>query len=751
MSRSSVIRVFVGAASLWLVSASFAQQVCLPAPRLLTVMPMGGKVGTEVEVTISGENIDEATELLFSTPKITAKAKFAAEGKVEPNKFVVTIAPDAPRGVYDARVMTRLGVSAARAFSVGTMEEIVRTKPNNSLQTALEIKPGSVCNAVMTRRAIDFYAFAGTKGKRVIVDCAAVGIDSKLLPVLTVSDAQGRDLLVNRTDGFLDFTPAADGRYFIKVHGLTFQGGADDFYRLALIDAQPGEPAPRQSSTRAVDSFSWSPEGQTTLPRVAEVEPNNQHAQAQKITPPCAVDGRFYPAADVDTYEFAAKKGETWWVEVASERLGLPTSPFVLVQRVSQEGGQQKMVDVAELSGIPSPMKPSTNGYSYDGPPYDAGSADPLGKIEIKEDGIYHLQIRDLFGGTRTDPSLIYRLVVRKAAPDFALAAWALHMTLRNGDRAALSKPVALRGGTTMALEVVVVRKDGFDGEINLAMENLPEGVTAYGLKIPAGKTKGMMLISAAENAPHSMTAARLVGSAQIDGTTVTRPCSLASMIWPVKDASQEIPKPRLMADFPVSVSGSELAPVTIAAADKKVWEVAAGEKLTIPLNVTWRSEFTGTAIKLKALGDGFAAMKEIEVPLKATSAEAVLDLATLKTPPGEYTVAFYGPGVTKYRYNPDAVKVAEQEQKTAEQEALAAAAMASKLADEAKAAPAEKKAEADGAAKSAAEKAKAADAMKAAATTRCKAVTESAAPKDTVDIVVSEPIRIVIKPAGKS
>ena len=66
---------------------------------------------------------------------------------------------------------------------------------------------------------------------------------------------------------------------------------------------------------------------------------------------------------------------------------------------------------------------------------------------------------------------------------------------------------------------------------------------------------------------------------------------------------------------------------------------------------------------------------------------------------------------MTKYRSNPDAVKAAEDEQKTAEQKALAAAADATKLADEAKAAPAEKKAEADNAAKAAAEKLKAAEA----------------------------------------
>jgi len=31
----------------------------------------------------------------------------------------------------------------------------------------------------------------------------------------------------------------------------------------------------------------------------------------------------------------------------------------------------------------------------------------------------------------------------------------------------------------------VAFRRDGFDGEIELAMEGLPKGVTAQGLKIP--------------------------------------------------------------------------------------------------------------------------------------------------------------------------------------------------------------------------------------------------------------------------
>lgn len=750
MFRPPITPVLVGAASLWLVSASLAQQVCLPAPRLLTVMPMGGQVGSTVEVAITGESIEDTSELLFSTPKITAKPKTGADGKAEPNKFVVTIAPDAPVGVHEARVVARLGVSSSRAFSVGTLAELTRAKANNSLETAVELKPNSVCNAVMTKRAVDFYSFVGTKGKRVVVDCAATGIDSKLTPVVIVADAQGRDLSVNRTGGFVDFTPPVDGKYVVKVHGLTFQGGTEHFYRLALLDAPASGPAPRQASTNTVSSVSWNPAALSNLPQLAEAEPNNHPAEAQKITLPCNIEGRFFPAADVDTYEFAAKKGETWWVEVASERLGLPTDPFVVVQRVTKDGAQEKLIDVAELNDIPSPMKVSTNGYSYDGPPYDAGSADPLGKVEIKEDGTYRLQVRDLFGGTRTDPNHAYCLVVRKAAPDFALAAWAIHMTLRNGDRAALSKPIALRGGATVAFEVVVVRKDGFDGEIELAMEGLPKGITASGLKIPAGKTKGMMLITAEEEAPRSFATAKIVGRAQINGGTMSHEARLASMAWPVRDATGEIPKPRLMADVPVSTSGAEYAPLSIVPGEKKVWEAKAGEKLTIPLKLTWRSEFSGTSIKLKAFGDGFEAMKEIDVPMKAEAAEAVLDFATLKAAPGEYAIALYGPAVTKYRYNPDAVRIAEREQKKAEQEALTAAEAAKKLAEEAKIAAPEKKAELEAAAKEAAEKAKTADVVKVDAAKRMKAATETAEPKDTVDIVVSEPIRIVLKPADK-
>ncbi|HSI64480.1 MAG TPA: serine protease, partial [Candidatus Saccharimonadia bacterium] len=261
MFRKTALPRVLGLITLCLVAPLAAQQVCLPAPHLLTTMPMGGQAGTSVEVTITGENLEDVTALTFSNPKIIAKPVLDADGKPVESKFLVAIAPDAPAGVYDARVTSRLGISSARAFSVSTVQELTRTKPNNSLEAAMALPTNVICNATMTAKAVDYYSFQAVKGKRVAVDCAAVGIDSKLRPVVIIADAQGRDLLVNRTGGVLDFTPTEDGNCIIKVHALTFKGGADHFYRLALVDVPGNGPAPRQPATLTVSSMSWPPQG----------------------------------------------------------------------------------------------------------------------------------------------------------------------------------------------------------------------------------------------------------------------------------------------------------------------------------------------------------------------------------------------------------------------------------------------------------------------------------------------------------
>lgn len=728
-----------------------AQSVGLPTPRLLTTMPMGGKVGTVLEVTITGEHLEDAGDLIFSDPRITARRKLDASGVPIANQYLVTIAADCPSGLYEARVMTRLGISSSRIFSVGTLAEVVQTKPNRTLATALELPLNSVCNGVTADRSVDFYTFKAKKGQRLVVDCATIGIDSKLNATVIIGDEAGRDLLVERRGGAIDFVTPKDGNYVIKVHELTYKGGPAFYYRLGLWEQPAGTPIVRQPSTKPVNSFSWPPQGLPQQAALAEVEPNNDGGHAQRITLPCDIAGRFYPAADVDVFEFSAKKGEEWWIEVASERLGLRTDPAILVQQVikGDKGSPDKLTDVLELSDIPSPVKVSSNGYAYDGPPYNAGSSDVLGKLVIKEDGLYRLQLTDLFGGTRSDPGNTYRLVIRRAAPDFALVAWALHMELRNGDRNALSKPISLRGGATMALEVVAFRRDGFDGEIELAMEGLPQGVTAQGLKIPAGQSRGMMLITAQADAPRGYSNAAFVGRSTIDGKPVIRPCRLASVAWPIPDSWGEIPSPRLLADVPVSVSGLDRAPLTIAP-KTPILEARVGEKLTIPLVHKRTSDFSGDTIQMKAIGPRFENAPGFDLPVKADHSQVVLDLKALNVPPGEYHVSFLGGGVAKYRHRPELVASVEAASQKKLQEVKALETELQKVSTEAQNAPPPKKEQMTKTLAAVSARMKAATDALNATKQQLTQVKAAAEPRDIVDIVVCEPVTIRVKPVEK-
>lgn len=732
-----------------------AQSVCLPAPRLMTTLPMGAKQGTSVDVRITGQNAENVTTLIFSEKKLAAIPKTNAAGKPVPNTFVVSVQPDCPIGVHEARIVTRLGVSTARAFSVGDLQEVTRSKANTTLETAMSVPVHAVVNAFTTRQSIDYYQFKATKGERLFVECAAQGIDSKLKPVLIIGDAEGADLMVERRGGALDFEVPEDATYTVKIHDLTYNGGKEFFYRLAIRKAAKNELVALQPATRNVSAFSWPPFGQQSDQTISEVEPNNGGTLVQSIALPCDISGSFFPAADVDVFEFDAKKGETWWVEVASERLGRPTDPSVVVQQISKKSetgkdGNEQATDIAVLTDILSPVKVSSNGYSYDGPPYNAGSSDVLGSFTAKADGRHRILVSDLFGGTRNDRRNVYRLIVRKAKPDFAVVGWSLHMNLRNGDRNALSKPLALRRGAAMIIEVVAVRRDGFNGVIDLKLENLPPGVSAAGVQIPPGATRGYMVVNADAKAPSGFRLARFYATGEIEGKKVERTCHWASMRWPVPNAWSEIPNPRLIGDLPVSVSESEYAPLSLVANEDKVWEVNEGGKLVIPVVHNKRLEFSGANITLKTLGHGFNRNASFDASLSAQTTDVTLDLAKIKAKPGEYNIAFYGSAVAKYVYDPAAVQRVENSVNEVKQQKTEAEAKVAKLKSDVQTSKNNQKEklqmDLDAATRELAELTKKVSiAEKVLTGTKAKAK-----PKDIVDIVVSKPIKIRVHPVAK-
>jgi hypothetical protein len=300
-----------------------------------------------------------------------------------------------------------------------------------------------------------------------------------------------------------------------------------------------------------------------------------------------------------------------------------------------------------------------------------------------------------------------------------------------------------------MALEVVAFRRDDFDGEIELAMEGMPKGVTAHGLTIPAGQSRGMVLITAAADAPRGYANAKFVGRSRIAGQAVTRPCRLASVAWPIPDSWEEIPSPRLLADVPVSVSGVEQSPLTITA-KASVLEAKEGEKLTVPLVHKRTSDFSGDKIPMKVIGSGFERAPGFDLSIAADRSEVVLDLKALKIPPGEYLVSFLGGAVVKYRHQPELVASSEAATKKmlSEVKTLQAEVQTATVNSD-NASPA-KKEQMTRALAAASSKMKAATEALTATQQRLEKAKAAAQPRDVADIVVCEPFTIRVKPVEK-
>jgi hypothetical protein len=231
----------------------------LPGPRLLTVVPPGARVGSSIEVTFTGTDIEEPETLLFSQRGIKAepvippepppdpkKPKPPADAKKPPvviTKFKVTIPADAPLGLVDVRLVNKWGVSNARAFVIGDLPEVMEKEPNNDVNQAQRIVLNSTVNGSMAGATdVDYYVFNGTKGQRVVVSCLASTIDSRFHAAVEIYDAGDRLLAFNRNydhrDALTDCVLPTDGDYFVRVFEYTHtQGSPEHFYRLSISTA----------------------------------------------------------------------------------------------------------------------------------------------------------------------------------------------------------------------------------------------------------------------------------------------------------------------------------------------------------------------------------------------------------------------------------------------------------------------------------------------------------------------------------
>ena len=118
-----------------------------------------------------------------------------------------------------------------------------------------------------------------------------------------------------------------------------------------------------------------------------------------------------------------------------------------------------------------------------------------------------------------------------------------------------------LRRGETMPIKVMAFRRDNFNGDIELKVENLPAGVTCNEAKIEKDKSSALLMLTAAENAAGWVGPVKIVGKAKIGEAEVAREARGATVNWTVTDYNIDAIQSRLTRDFVLAVSGVETAP----------------------------------------------------------------------------------------------------------------------------------------------------------------------------------------------
>ena len=105
------------------------------APNFTVIAPTGGQRGTSVELTLRGERLADAAEILFYDDGLKADKILSATDKEV--KVLVRISPECPLGEHALRLRTASGLSALRIFYVGPFPNVEEKEPNNGFSSAM--------------------------------------------------------------------------------------------------------------------------------------------------------------------------------------------------------------------------------------------------------------------------------------------------------------------------------------------------------------------------------------------------------------------------------------------------------------------------------------------------------------------------------------------------------------------------------------------------------------------------------------
>jgi hypothetical protein len=173
------------------------------------------------------------TTVHFAGPAVEGAAPVAVTAPTDPDVQAVWVTPKGANGLHGWPV----------SLLLSDLDETVEQEPNNELAKANRVPvPGAVTGRFLEKGDVDYYVFAAKKGQRYVIDGQTGDLHSPTELYMAVKDAKGAQLQASNpmAGARLDFTPQADGDFYLAVEHLHSWGGPSETYRIAITPYEPG-------------------------------------------------------------------------------------------------------------------------------------------------------------------------------------------------------------------------------------------------------------------------------------------------------------------------------------------------------------------------------------------------------------------------------------------------------------------------------------------------------------------------------
>lgn len=274
-------RVILIVSMLLSVAVGYAQKI-----NIGYINPAGVQRGTTTTITIGGQSIATAKDVVVSGEGVTAKvipptaqeqqSNRKKKGKKEISdednmqiaqtlKVEITVAEDAEIGIRDLRVIAANGAGSNRLyFEVGQYADFVESEPNNSVTKANYIDKlpvsinGFVEKSLVARSMMgegnesesagkDWFSFDAKRGETIVahvkartfVPFLADAVPGWFQSVISLYDESGVEVaycddFMLGVDPTIIYSVERSGRYLLKIHDSIYRGREDFVYRIDL-------------------------------------------------------------------------------------------------------------------------------------------------------------------------------------------------------------------------------------------------------------------------------------------------------------------------------------------------------------------------------------------------------------------------------------------------------------------------------------------------------------------------------------